>query len=97
MFPSGSLVLGGKNWAVSGVPMLTKLWTRPLNTLNSGGWVSLSILVRSEVDIRCCLLQAAGVAGTSFVDMNSEEGMSEHDADIVKWAAASIYFGKGDT
>jgi len=41
--------------------------------------------------------RADGFAGTSFVDMNAEEGMSEHDADIVKWAAASIYFGGSDT
>jgi len=44
-----------------------------------------------------CQLQAAGIAGTSFVDANTKEGMSEYDTDILKWAAVSIYFGGSDT
>ncbi|KAI0299745.1 cytochrome P450 [Multifurca ochricompacta] len=41
--------------------------------------------------------RTAGIAGTSFVDVNTKDNMSEHDADILKWAAVSIYFGGSDT
>ncbi|KAH9049218.1 cytochrome P450 [Lactarius deliciosus] len=41
--------------------------------------------------------RAAGLSGTSFVDAYSNDGMSENDADILKWGAASIYFGGSDT
>ncbi|KAI9449498.1 cytochrome P450 [Lactarius psammicola] len=41
--------------------------------------------------------RAAGISETSFVDAYSGDGMSEEDADILKWGAASIYFGGADT
>ncbi|KAI9448529.1 cytochrome P450 [Lactarius indigo] len=41
--------------------------------------------------------RAAGISEASFVDAYSNDGMSEEDADILKWGAASIYFGGSDT
>ncbi|KAI0267785.1 cytochrome P450 [Gloeopeniophorella convolvens] len=41
--------------------------------------------------------RATGVGGISFTDANMKEGMSEKEADILKWAAVSIYFGGADT
>ncbi|KAI9448530.1 cytochrome P450 [Lactarius indigo] len=56
--------------------------------------------VRALVDIPFELVRdrrAAGVSVPSFTDQNFTEGMTEHQEDLVKWAANAITMGGTDT